>query len=279
MTIELEPTGERVIEDSYRSSLGGYVIYLMHMASYRFARSFCASAKVLDLGCGSGYGAASLCDTAATVTAVDVSADAIAFASARYRSPNLTFRHIKAAEPLPFPDHSFDVVLSFQVIEHVSDEAGYLQEARRVLKPGGRMIIVTPDRTLRLLPLQKPWNRWHLREYSAASLQRIAAPWFQIESTLRMGAADAIAQVETRRYRRAKWLLLPLTLPFVPESLRRLGLDTVHRLLGARKSVDAEKQTEPLTFDFDESAMLIAEEVPNPLNLVLIARNHGTGDV
>lgn len=278
MTIELEPSGERVIEDAYRNSLGGYVIYLMHMASYRYARSVCEGREVLDLGCGSGYGAASLADTAKTVVAVDVSGEAIAFAATRYRTPNLSFRKIEADGPLPFADQAFDVVLSFQVIEHVDDEAAYLREARRVLRPGGVMIIVTPDRSLRLLPLQKPWNRWHLREYSSAALQRVVAPWLHVESMLRMGAVDEIAQVETRRYRMTKWALLPVTLPFIPEAVRRWALDAVHRFRGRRKAVAAEEVAEPLTFDFDESAMLIDTDVPNSLNLVLLARRPEVGD-
>lgn len=277
MTVELEPSGERVIEDAYRNSLGGYVIYLMHMASYRFARNYCAGLRVLDLGCGSGYGAATLADTAGSMVAVDVSSEAIAFASARYLAPNLSFQQIDVDGPLPFADQEFDVVLSFQVIEHVADEAAYLREARRVLRTGGVMIIATPDRTLRLLPLQKPWNRWHLREYSAAALQRVVAPWLHIESMLRMGATDEIARVETRRYRRTKWALLPVTLPFIPETVRRWALDAVHRLRGVRKAVVADEVVEPMTFDFDESAMQISAEVPNPLNLVLLARRTESG--
>lgn len=272
MNIELEPSGERVIEEAYQKSLGGYVIYLMHVASYRFARDHCKGLQVLDLGCGSGYGAASLADIAASVVAVDISADAVAFAAERYRAGNLSFQVIDGSGPLPFADGQFDVVLSFQVIEHVHDTATYLREARRVLKPGGVMIIVTPDRTLRLLPFQKPWNRWHVREYSMASLERMVAPWLQVEAMQHMGAVDAVAQVEIRRYRLAKWTLLPFTLPLVPEPMRRLGLDLVHALRGWRARVDAGGPKAPLVFEFDESVMQIGGVVPNPLNLVLVAR-------
>lgn len=272
MKTELETSGERVIEDSYQQSLGGYVIYLMHVASYRFARSHCRGLRVLDLGCGSGYGAASLVDIAESVVAVDVSAEAVNFAAERYRADNLSFQLVDGSGPLPFPDAAFDVVLSFQVIEHVYDEAAYLREARRVLSPGGIMIIVTPDRALRLLPFQKPWNRWHLREYSMAALARIVRPWLQIEAMHYMGAVDDVANVEVRRYRLAKWALLPFTLPFVPEQVRRWSLDRVHALRGPRERVDASSAKVPLQFDFDETVMQIGDIVPNPLNLVLLAR-------
>jgi ubiquinone/menaquinone biosynthesis C-methylase UbiE len=54
--MRLEPTGERVIEEFYRSSPGNYLIYLFHMATYNFARDYVVDKHVLDYGCGSGYG-------------------------------------------------------------------------------------------------------------------------------------------------------------------------------------------------------------------------------
>jgi len=272
MTSELKPTGERVIEDAYRRTLGGYVIYLMHMASYQFARKYCTGKRVLDLGCGSGYGAASLADIAESIMAVDISSEAILFASERYKTPNISFREIDSTKPLPFSDEEFDVVLSFQVIEHITDHSAYLREAKRVLKSDGMMIIVTPDRSLRLLPFQKPWNRWHVREYSATALHRAVAPWFEIDSLLHMGAADEIAKVETQRYRFAKWALLPVTLPFVPEPIRQGTLAMIQKLRDTRTRIPTGETVEPMTFEFDVSAMKIAAKVPNPLNLVLLAR-------
>lgn len=279
MSIQLETTGERVIEDAYQESLGGYVIYLMHLASYRLARPYCTGRRVLDLGCGSGYGAASLAGVAESVVAVDVSGEAVGFASERYKASNLSYEKIDERGPLPFSDGQFDVVLSFQVIEHVSDDAAYVREARRVLNAGGVMIIVTPNRGVRLLPFQKPWNRWHLREYSMAALRRVVEPWLHVSEAYYMGAADQVARVETRRYRLVKWLLLPVTMPFIPESARRWGLDVVHALRSKRKSGKAPKTDGRPTFDFDESAMLIGPDVPNPLNLVLFARHQEEVDV
>jgi SAM-dependent methyltransferase len=272
---ELEVSGERLIEDAYMQSLDAYVIYIMHIASYNFARKFCDGKVVLDLGCGSGYGVARMAGHAERVVGVDVDSDAISFARERYARQNVSFAKIEAEAPLPFADDSFDVVLSFQVIEHVSDDGRYLDEACRVLKPGGVMVVVTPDREHRLLPGQRPWNRWHIREYSATQLNRKMARCFQIEASLRMGAEWNVAGIEIRRYRKTKWLTLPFTLPFAPEVLRRRGLDFLHRLRAKPEVIGAKRHAPVTEFGFDDTAMLIEASPPNPLNLVVVGRKKG----
>lgn len=272
MSGRLEPTGERVIEEAYYRSRAAYVIYVLHAASYSFAESYCAGARVIDLGCGSGYGAARIAKVARTLVGVDVSSDAVTFANARYKSPNLSFERIEPDAPLPFEDREFDVALSFQVIEHVSDDEHYLKEAFRVLKPGGVLLLITPDRRYRLLPAQKPWNRWHLREYSMRTLSKLVCRRFQIERSLRMGAPWSIANIEIRRYRLIKWLTLPITLPFVPEMLRRRGLDLIHALRPQQEPVLTDTQEFKRDYGFDEKAMLIEENPSNSMNLIIIAR-------
>lgn len=269
MKIDLEPTGERVIEDAYQHSLGAYTIYTMHAASYGFVENMCSERRVLDLGCGSGYGAMRLAKIASEVHGVDVAEDAISYAKDRFKSKNLYFHRIDPSEQLPFADASFDVVLSFQVIEHVSDEDGYLREARRLLKPGGTLVVITPDRKNRLLPGQKPWNRWHLREYDMSTLVKLISRHFTVKQTLQMGARWEIASIEIKRYSRTKWLCLPATLPGMPDFIRIGALNLVHRVIGKAKTTSSSAIQE---FEFDEHDFIISEDQENSLNLVVTAQ-------
>lgn len=267
MTLHLEPTGERMIVDEYKSSKEDYVIYLMHVATYDYALPICAGKRVLDYGCGSGYGSARIAEVAASVDAVDVAEDAVAFAQAKFGRDNLSFRRIDPDAPLPFESARFDVVLSFQVFEHVADTARYLSEIRRVLVPGGTLMLVTPDRSTRLLPLQKPWNRWHLHEYGADELARALSRHFDEVEMLGMSGAPDVIGVEVRRCARIKWMTLPLTLPFVPDRLRVAGLNLVHRFRRRGTGAGA-----PQAFDFGSESIHIAKGAAPSVNLVAIAR-------
>jgi 2-polyprenyl-3-methyl-5-hydroxy-6-metoxy-1,4-benzoquinol methylase len=272
MKINLEPTGERVIEDAYQHSLGAYTIYAMHGASYRFVQDLCTDKRVLDLGCGSGYGSHRIAAVAREVQGVDVAADAVAYAQQKYQHPGLSFRQIIAGQPLPFADGHFDVVLSFQVIEHVHDDNAYLLEAKRLLRPGGTLVVITPDRQHRLLPGQKPWNRWHLREYSMEQLCQRVQAHFTLTQALRMGADWPVAATEIRRYRRTKLLTLPATLPFVPEAMRVAALNLVHRVIDGSKQRSTSAPTPTaIDYGFDEKDFQISPNPPNALNLIIVA--------
>jgi SAM-dependent methyltransferase len=262
-------TGERVVVEHYRSAPEQYLIYLFHMASYRFAERYTKGCEVLDYGCGSGYGSAVVAAEAARVVGVDVSDEAIEHARANFSAPRLEFAPIEADRPLSFPDHSFDTVLSFQVIEHVRDPAAYLSEVRRVLRPGGHLVLTTPERRTRLLPAQRPWNRWHLTEYSERTLGRALTPHFSQVELLGMTGSKDVLEIELRRTRRAKWLMLPATLPLLPDRWRIRLLEHVHRLREARAD---ESPQEPRDYDFDESALRIGPDVWPSVNIVAVAR-------
>ena len=129
---------ERIVPDETEPG-----IVALHLKRYDFARAFCADKEVLDAGCGVGYGAAYLAETARRVVGVDRDADAIAYARRRYARDGVEFVHADVLE-LPLPDASFDVVCSFETIEHVPDPDDLAAQLRRVLRPGGVCLVSTP---------------------------------------------------------------------------------------------------------------------------------------
>jgi SAM-dependent methyltransferase len=135
-----EFTGERVIPGQVDVDLLNE-----HMARYTFASRLARNKRVLDAGCGAGYGSAELARHAASVAGVDVASEAVDFARENYRLPNLRFAQGSCAS-LPFPDGSFDLVVGFEVIEHIPEWREFLLEARRVLSPSGQFIVSTPNR-------------------------------------------------------------------------------------------------------------------------------------
>jgi SAM-dependent methyltransferase len=266
--MELAHTGERLIESCYQGSPGDYLIYLFHKAAYSFATEHLGGKTVLDYGCGTGLGSAALAKVCRHITAIDISPEAIAYARSTYQAPNICFQHVEPLEkaPLPFADASFDGVVSLQVIEHIADPGRYLAEISRVLKPGGIVILATPDRSRRLLPFQKPWNMWHVREFSFGQLDRLLKNYFCSVMLYRMGGTSELLGVELSRIRRMKWLTLPLTLPCTPEGIRIAGLAYLKKLGRAR----AGAAQAPATFDFNESSLKIAPDAAN--SMCLLAR-------
>ncbi|MEX1029314.1 MAG: class I SAM-dependent methyltransferase [Paenibacillaceae bacterium] len=267
--MSLRHDSERVIENFSNNSLEDYLIYQFHVATYRFAQRLTSGKKVLDFGCGSGYGTAYIADYCNEIVGVDISLDAISYANSNYNASNLSFKCIEPVEEksLPFLDLEFDMVISFQVIEHIKDTKSYLGEIRRVLKPNGVVIIVTPDRSTRLFGFQKPWNKWHVSEYSKTSLMVLINSYFEKVEMLQMGAPDSVLKSELERTKMMKWLTLPITLPFIPEIIRLRGLE----LLKSIKSIKRKStKSNAVHYTFDDSAFFVEENVPKSINLIAV---------
>ena len=135
-----EFTGERLIPGEVDIDLLNE-----HMARYHFAVRLARGKRVLDAGCGAGYGSAELADVAESVTAIDIAPEAVEYARAHYPFPNLAFEQASCTL-LPYGDGAFDLVVAFEVIEHLADWRAFLQEVRRVLAPAGQLIVSTPNR-------------------------------------------------------------------------------------------------------------------------------------
>jgi SAM-dependent methyltransferase len=260
-------TGERLVSEHYRATPQDHLIRLFHEVTWAWAAERLAGARVLDFGCGSGEGTAAMARSAASILGVDVAPDAIAHARERNAGENIAYETI--AGPVAAPDDSFDVVCSFQVLEHVEDPDAYLAEARRLLRPGGELLLATPDRRTRLLRGQRPWNRWHLREWDPDGLARLLARHFTDVEVLTMSGRPDVLRLELDRTRRLRWLTLPLTLPVVPRRLRLAGLDLLFRLKAGRASSAAPPAG---GYGFDASALTIGRGAWPSVNLVATAR-------
>ena len=136
----VEFTGERVIPGQVNDDL-----WSEHVARYAFARRYAQGKRVLDAGCGTGYGSAELAQSAAEVTGVDIAADAIEYASANYPIADLRFIE-SSCTAVPCPAESFDLVVAFEVIEHLTDYRVFLDECARVLTRQGLLIVSSPNK-------------------------------------------------------------------------------------------------------------------------------------
>jgi SAM-dependent methyltransferase len=264
-------TGERLVREHYAATAENHLIRLSHEVTWQWAAARLDSRDVLDFGCGSGEGTAAMAAHAASIVGVDVAGDAIAHASEYNAGPNIRYERIDGG--VPWPDSSFDVVCSFQVLEHVDDPDAYLAEARRLLRPGGLLLLATPDRRTRLLSGQQPWNRWHLREWDPAGLERLLGRHFDGVEVLTMTGRRDVLDLELRRTRRLKWLTLPVTLPVIPRQMRFAALDALFRLKASRGPGSA--PAVGFGFGFDESALSIGRGAWPSVNLVASARVPG----
>ncbi|MCK9490286.1 MAG: class I SAM-dependent methyltransferase [Xanthomonadales bacterium] len=136
----LDFTGERFTPECVRE------IWYEHWHRYVFALPLARGRRVLDAACGEGYGSALLARTARSVTGVDVDADTITHAARRYGDADKLQFQCASVTAIDAPDASFDLIVSFETIEHLAEQAQMLAEFDRLLAPGGLLLISSPDR-------------------------------------------------------------------------------------------------------------------------------------
>lgn len=175
-----------------------YCIFLMHQKAYENVIDIVKDKRVLDLGCNNGYGTALLKPHCRSIIGVDVSEKAVEEARRLYGEKGVEFKVVDGKN-LPFKDGDFDVVTSFQVIEHISDYESYLSEIKRVLSSGGQAFMTTPNAVIRLDPGMKPWNRFHVKEFEAGSLEQLLRNYFSGVKVYGLFAKEDTYNVELNR--------------------------------------------------------------------------------
>lgn len=149
-------TGERFMPE-FPSDWGSE-----HLHRYMFARDLCAGKTVLDVASGEGYGSMLLAEVADHVTGVDISDETVCFSREKYRRDNLVYQQ-GSATALPFAADSFDVVVSYETIEHLTEQDAMMDELARVLRPTGLLIISSPDKREYTEIPDHP-NEYHIKE-------------------------------------------------------------------------------------------------------------------
>jgi SAM-dependent methyltransferase len=141
-----------------------------HEVVYQRTSDICAGRDVLEAGCGEGYGADLIATVANEVTALDYDEATLAHVRTRYPNVKAVSGNLAA---LPLPDASVDVVINYQVIEHLWDQSQFVGECLRVLRPGGQLLMSTPNRITFSPGRDTPINPFHTRELNAVELAEL----------------------------------------------------------------------------------------------------------
>lgn len=185
-------TGERTVpglaEENYW--------FRRHEVVYQRLMERCAGRDVLEAGSGEGYGADLIANVARRVIGLDYDDSAVAHVRARY--PRVDMRQGNLAE-LPLDDGAVDVVVNFQVIEHLWDQGQFVDECARVLRPSGVLLMSTPNRITFSPGRDTPINPFHTRELNAAELTELLTDsGFQVEAMLGVFHGAGLVELDAK---------------------------------------------------------------------------------
>lgn len=205
-----------------------------HLARYRHAVEAGVTGKVLDLASGSGFGSSYLRQHGCEVIAADIDPVAV------QKSSMAAATSQASGEQLPFRSESFDSVVSVETVEHVANPSTFLDELRRVLRPGGLLVLTTPNALYSKPVNGVPTNPFHLREYTLEELLAVVGDRFADVEVLAQDIAehvkvspfsnDQAAQHGARaRVRSLTWRVLHKLPPSIhDQASRRLWGHTLH---------------------------------------------------
>lgn len=218
---------------------------------------------LLEIGCGEGRGIAHLLPAVSSYAAIDKIEAAVERLRQQFPSGKFVSGHLP---PLPYSDQSFDAIVTFQVIEHIQDDALFLQEIHRVLRPGGVALITTPNR-----PLSLSRNPWHIREYTAAELTQLAKRIFpHVDMRGITGNEKVMAYHERNRQsvqRLMRWDLLDLQ-HRLPAWVLRIPYDLMNRMNRNKLQQSSDELVRSIT----ANDYLVTDDATTALDLFVTVR-------
>jgi len=191
--LEFDP-GKR-ISNSKHESKESYLLYLRHLFAYQFVLANFSSRfdTLLEIGIGTGYGLELLKSNFKRIIGVDID----------FLKNKEDYIFIQSdANYLPFKSQTFSFIISFQVIEHIEDDIGFLKEIFRVMKEKGMFVLSTVNAKYRIKKGKKPWNKYHVREYFEDELEGLLKKVFPSVEIFGVRAKKDIEKVEKLRAKR-----------------------------------------------------------------------------
>lgn len=189
-SVALHLSGERTVpgvaEENYW--------FRRHEVVYAMLAAECVDATVLEAGCGEGYGANLINAVARKVIALDYDQDATAHVRESYPGVSVVRGNLGF---LPMRSSSVDVIVNFQVIEHLWDQLGFLRECMRVLRPGGKLLVSTPNRITFSPGRDTPLNPYHTRELAPSEMDELLrAAGFSVTAMLGVHHGPALRELD-----------------------------------------------------------------------------------
>jgi 2-polyprenyl-3-methyl-5-hydroxy-6-metoxy-1,4-benzoquinol methylase len=222
------------------------------------------SGDVLEVGCGEGRGVSILMEHARSFTAVDKIQPVVEKLQKEY--PSGTFISMNIPPLSGIGDNMYDLVASFQVIEHIKEDELFLKEIHRVLKPGGIALLTTPNRKMSLSR-----NPWHVREYLPDELKNLASRIFASVELKGITGNDKVMSYyqENKKSvaRFTRWDVLNLQ-HRLPSALLRIPYEILNRW--NRNKLQGSDQT--LVSGIRHEDYIVTAKPSEALDLLLIAR-------
>ncbi|MBS1980065.1 MAG: class I SAM-dependent methyltransferase [Bacteroidetes bacterium] len=218
---------------------------------------------LLEVGCGEGRGIKLLLPSVSNYSAIDKIASVVEGLEKKYPSVKFKSGNIP---PLPYPDNSFDCVVSFQVIEHIVDDHSFLKEISRVLRPNGQAFITTPNR-----PMSLSRNPWHEREYTSDELANLAKNYFSAVTMKGIAGNEKVMQYYERNKQSVKklmrWDVLDLQHK-LPAAVLRIPYELMNRLNRNKLKASADD----LVASIHQEDYILSDQPNQSLDLFLMAK-------